>query len=208
MVRLNIAAMLTAARPLATGFLNPASVFRNTHRSFVRESAAAVQNKKLAVILRGLPGSGKSSLASRIVSRHPGSVICSADNFFVKRGEYKFDISKLSLAHNACMATFCSGLKNRAPVVVVDNTNTMKWEFANYLSVAAILHNEYEAVVVEFTCYNLAQAQVWGERSTHGVSPPKIKAMFNRFESFPGCITIEQLERKLDLIQEQPQEQQ
>lgn len=47
-------------------------------------------------ILRGLPGSGKSTLAFELAGDHTnGLAICSADDFFIQKGEYAFDPSKL-----------------------------------------------------------------------------------------------------------------
>ncbi len=59
-----------------------------------------IRNSKIMFINRGLPGSGKSTLSSRINSVYETAVICSADDFFMdKNGNYNFDINKRPLAH-------------------------------------------------------------------------------------------------------------
>ena len=70
------------------------------------------------IVLRGLPGSGKSTLCRKIVETYSKNskidvVVCAGDEFFTDpiTGEYKFDPEKLELAHmlaqekasNACM---------------------------------------------------------------------------------------------------------
>jgi hypothetical protein len=155
--------------------------------------------KKLAVILRGLPGSGKSHLTSRILACQPDSVVCSADAFFMQEGgDYNFEARKLNLAHNFCMARYSSAHKSRAPVVVVDNTNTGRWEYANYVAVAGLLP-EYETVIVEMACGSLAEALKAGERNTHGVRAKGIEAMFRRYEKDPCAVTVEDLECRLHM---------
>ena len=60
----------------------------------------------MLVVMRGLPGSGKTSLANGVCAMAPGACHCSADQYFVESAEsgYKFDrdligevISPLSL---------------------------------------------------------------------------------------------------------------
>lgn len=47
-------------------------------------------------LIRGLPGAGKSTLASELVSREPNTKHFEADMFFVEDGMYRFDKSKLN----------------------------------------------------------------------------------------------------------------
>lgn len=100
------------------------------------------------IILRGISGSGKSSIAkhyqslalacsssssscvpsaafpTNIVVR---SLICSADTFFMRNNRYVFDSKLLSQAHSACLASFLALLASHTPHVIVDNTNIQKY---------------------------------------------------------------------------------
>lgn len=54
----------------------------------------------LCTILRGAPGSGKTTWA---LANRQTSTLCSADHYFTgPDGVYRFDASKIGLAHAAC----------------------------------------------------------------------------------------------------------
>jgi len=53
---------------------------------------------KILYIVRGIPGSGKSTIAKTL-----GGIQIESDQYFIdSNGEYKFDASKLHNAHNYC----------------------------------------------------------------------------------------------------------
>ena len=81
-------------------------------------------------IMRGLPGSGKSSLAQSIKTyyhttyqhhnNNTGNVsICSADNYFINSAtnEYVFNIDKLPAAHLYCMQCYINSIESRVPIM-------------------------------------------------------------------------------------------
>ena len=134
--------------------------------------------KKLAVILRGIPGSGKSTKARQIAEKHDGTVICSADDYFVgEDGVYRFDVNKIGQAHGACKRKFADALKARESVVIVDNTNTRHREYKDYVREAK--NYGYEVKVIKIP---LIDAELAAERNTHGVPLETIKKMIARFE--------------------------
>ena len=64
---------------------------------------------KILYIVRGIPGSGKSTFAKRLVIHD--FLVCEADKYFVDKetGEYNFDFTKIKDAHNS-MSIKCSQL--------------------------------------------------------------------------------------------------
>ena len=52
-----------------------------------------IDRMKELILLRGLPGSGKSTFAEVI-----GGFRCEADMYFMEDGEYKFDITRIEKA--------------------------------------------------------------------------------------------------------------
>ena len=86
-----------------------------------------------AIILRGISGSGKSTFCKE---NWPDATVCSADNFFMRDGEYCFNPTLLGKAHAICLAEFIDAINNRHKIVVADNTFIHKWEYMNYIQIA------------------------------------------------------------------------
>ena len=82
-------------------------------------------------IMRGLPGSGKSTLAKQL-----GGIIFSTDDFFMIDGQYCFDGSKLGLYHNLNQRRTEDAMRQKQPVIVVDNTNIEAWQMKPYVNLA------------------------------------------------------------------------
>ena len=81
-------------------------------------------------IIRGLPGSGKSSLGENLA---PGRCFA-ADDYFMVDGRYHFNPSRLKEAHEACLANVGRSLETGATAVA--NTFSQVWEFAPYLTLS------------------------------------------------------------------------
>ena len=87
------------------------------------------------LLIRGLPGSGKSTMAKEYAKA--GYVHCEADQYFEVNGQYRFDASKLSAAHADCLQRAIAALDAGYPVVVA-NTFTRRWEMEPYVKAAKI----------------------------------------------------------------------
>ena len=133
------------------------------------------------LLIRGLPGSGKSSLLNSAHVGFGGDVL-SADDYFEIDGEYKFDPSKLPDAHAWCLKSAkhaieqCSGT---AAFVSVNNTFTQRWEMEPYIQLA----KEAGARLVVASLYDggLTDEELEA-RNSHGVTLESIKKMRSRFE--------------------------
>ena len=87
-------------------------------------------------ILRGIPGSGKSTVAKEIAGTN--GVVCEADSYFVgDDGMYRFDAKKLGLAHGWCGDCCENAMAERVHTIVVSNTNIDLQHFAKYEDLAA-----------------------------------------------------------------------
>lgn len=100
--------------------------------------------KKVLIIMRGLPGSGKSTRAKSLAT---GGEIHSTDNFFMKGGKYVYRPELISQAHEwnekAAIAAMIQGVSP----VVIDNTNIKRRFVEPYVKVARQLG--YEIQVAE-----------------------------------------------------------
>lgn len=137
------------------------------------------------VILRGIPGSGKSFY---IAKNFPEAMVCSADHFFRNvlnddnefEEVYDFDITQLPEAHNRCMTFFLDSLKRKVPVIVVDNTFIREWEYQPYELAAKMMG--YEVEIVEFRVETIEELKLCVERNKHDVPLNVVADMALRFE--------------------------
>lgn len=129
-------------------------------------------------IVRGLPGSGKTTLAETL--RGPHGAMFAADDYFMVDGEYQFDPKKLPEAHawcqSACSEVMLFGLHDD---IVIHNTFTQRWEMEPYLALAE--HYGYRVTVLSVFDGGCTDEQL-AERNTHGVPLAAIQGMRERFE--------------------------
>lgn len=130
-------------------------------------------------IMRGLPGSGKSTLGRAI---DPHAVICASDDYFVwlGKGTYDFRIAALRTAHLSCQEKVRKLVDLGWPAIVVDNTNLTAWECYPYVSYA--LRAGYEIQFVEPKTPWAWDIKELAKRNTHNVSLGAITRMFNAFQ--------------------------
>ncbi len=88
---------------------------------------------KIIYIIRGLPGTGKSTLARLLA---PPKNHCETDAYFVTDGQYKFDPTATKQAHAWCEEQARALLQAGESPVTVSNTFTEKWEYQPYLAMA------------------------------------------------------------------------
>lgn len=149
--------------------------------------------KKL-VLMRGIPGSGKSTCAKQIALSHTRRggtvVICSTDNFFIKdNGEYEFDASLIVSYHQANQALVSKYMGHGIELIIVDNTNTTQREMEPYKKMAKDFMYQVDEVVMgrsELLEPETAQWRAYTERcasrNVHRVPLESIQKMARRFE--------------------------
>jgi len=132
---------------------------------------------KRVVVLRGLPGSGKSTFVESL-SGPDDMVVASADHYFLdENGVYKFDARKLPEAHGQCLRVFLMATHDNCSLIVVDNTNSTTTEIAPYMAIAAAFG--YAAEIVTIDC----PLDVAMQRQTHNVPEQTMRRMSARLES-------------------------
>ena len=128
---------------------------------------------KFLYLIRGVPGSGKSSFARITWNDY---AICEADKFFEDgEGNYNFDPSKIRQAHDWCKGEVETRMKDNAssggvyyPEIVVSNTFTQEWELADYYKLAEQYDYKVFSIIVE---------NRHGGKDVHGVPEEKLVQM-------------------------------
>jgi len=128
---------------------------------------------KTLYLLRGLPNSGKSTLAKTM-----GAVNFEADMFFMEGNEYKFDPTKLKQAHQWCQNQVEITMKLSDNVIgdkriAVSNTFTQEWEMKPYYELAEKYGFMVFSIIVEKRHEGVNQ---------HNVPEDKLEIMKKRFE--------------------------
>jgi adenylate kinase family enzyme len=125
---------------------------------------------KQLILLRGLPGSGKSTVAKLFDK----ALHFEADMYFLDAdGNYQFDASKIKNAHNWCRHSVMDAMREEHPIVVVSNTFTQEWEMEVYYLLAEELGYRVTSMIVE----NRHEG-----KNIHGCPDDKIEQMKTRFE--------------------------
>lgn len=124
--------------------------------------------EKSLILLRGIPGSGKSTL-SKII----GGVHFEADMYFVRDGVYQFDANKIKDAHNWCAIQCQKAMCDNFPKIVISNTFTQEWEMEVYYNLAK--ENGYKI-------FSLIVENRHGGENIHNVPSQSIQKMIKRFE--------------------------
>jgi tRNA uridine 5-carbamoylmethylation protein Kti12 len=133
------------------------------------------------IIFRGLPGSGKTTLAKSAYRALNALGLrvehLEADMFFEdKNGEYKYDHTKIKDAHEWCQEQTKKFLLNGVDVIV-SNTFTRKWEIDPYLK---MLPRDHILILVATGNYN----------NVHGVPNEVIEKMKERWEDIEDEVIV------------------
>ena len=144
---------------------------------------------KQAIIMRGPPGSGKSTLTSEIeVEYGMPATICSADHFFYfgkahKPNNYSWNPKLIGKAHEECRDKFEESLDLEESLVVVDNTNIKARDFNWYIRKA--ITAGYNVAVHTITG---CDAKECFKSNVHSVPENTIQRMIDTFAETPDEI--------------------
>ncbi|KFV04820.1 NEDD4-binding protein 2, partial [Tauraco erythrolophus] len=140
---------------------------------------------QVLVLLRGVPGSGKSYLARALLEDNPGGIILSTDDYFYKHGQYHYDPDCLGEAHDWNRKRAKEAFEVRISPIIIDNTNIQAWEMKPYVTLAQQFN--YKVMFREPDTWWKFKPKELERRNVHGVSKEKIKRMLERYEH---CLTV------------------
>ena len=127
-------------------------------------------------LLRGLPGSGKSTLSNQFGDTH-----FEADMYFInENGEYIFNGADIKKAHQWCQSQVeLAMIQNHITYgldssdIIVSNTFTQEWEMEPYYKLAE---------TYDYRVFSLIVENRHGGENIHGAPADKIQIMKDRFE--------------------------
>lgn len=135
---------------------------------------SVMDNNKSLIILRGIPGSGKSTFAKTIQEgKYP---IYSIDDYFTDSttGKYRFEFDKNHLAYKQCQDRTENSMKTGEIKIIVDNVFSMEWEIEPYF----LLAKKYNYQVFVLTVENRH-----GSTNIHEIPLDQIEKMKAKFKT-------------------------
>jgi predicted kinase len=128
-------------------------------------------NKPTLYLIRGISGSGKTSLASEMSHAMQIAKFEADDFFYNEDGLYKFEAEHLALAHRFCQknAIYCM---KRGWSAIVSNTSTTEKEVQVYKDIAEAYNANFVSIIVENRN---------GTTSVHDVPEEVLKKQRQRF---------------------------
>ncbi|XP_054020572.1 uncharacterized protein LOC104306106 isoform X2 [Dryobates pubescens] len=144
-------------------------------------------SKKLLLILRGLPGSGKSTLSRILLGQSREGIVFSTDDYFHQQDGYTYNAAHLGDAHDWNQRRAKQAMEQGKSPVIIDNTNTQAWEMKPYVEVA--LEKGYRVEFHEPDTWWKFDPEELEKRNKHGVTREKIAQMLERYE-YPISIPI------------------
>lgn len=132
------------------------------------------------ILIRGLPGSGKSFLANKLYQETDGIVLSTDDIVTDRNGTYLYSPDYLGLAHKLNQLKTKEACKQGINVII-DNTNTTWKEIKSYVDIAKEYGYLIELKVPDTSwAFNVEECY---QKNSHKVPKDVIQNMAKRFQS-------------------------
>ena len=135
------------------------------------------------IIMRGVSGSGKSTMAEKIAAEQCFALLFSTDDYFMVEGEYRFDPKRLREYHAANVDRTKNAMLDKCPCIIIDNTNTQAWEMKPYVELA--IEYGYSVNIVEpepVSFDEIMKRQAQRKDQNKALPPEVVQKMLNRYE--------------------------
>lgn len=142
----------------------------------------AEETIKRLFILRGIPGSGKSTIGRRLLEKHPTAVLSERDKYYInpENGKYEWAPEKVPIARRKQIEEIEIALKS-GNSAIADSLHLAHKQYDPLLNLA----EKYNArpIIIDVP-FNKATPELYASRNLHGVPLEQIKGMINSWE--PG----------------------
>jgi cytidylate kinase len=128
---------------------------------------------KSLVIIRGLPGSGKSTV-SALLSEGGKYPVYGIDDYFTdENGRYQFDFKENYKAYSTCQSHVEQAMQAKKSKIFVDNVFSLEWEMVPYFELA----KKYEYMVFVMTLENRHHG-----KNIHGIDEEQLEKMASKYK--------------------------
>ena len=134
------------------------------------------------ILMRGVPSSGKSTLARRLCGRLGGKIF-SADDLLIADEVYTWSPELVHAAHRICEKLVETAMHRKERIIIVDNTN-LKPSYARPYVILARKHN-YQILVREPNTPWKHDLQELFNRGTHGLTLEVLERMLTTWLNVP-----------------------
>ncbi|PJZ54204.1 AAA family ATPase [Leptospira adleri] len=126
------------------------------------------------ILIRGLPGAGKSALA-KLLSENGKYPVFSVDDYFTdpETKEYRFRYAENHLAYKSCEERTQKAMEERSTKIFVDNTFTLSWEMEPYFKMAS----KWNYTVYVFTVENYHNG-----KNIHSIEEEQLLKMASKYK--------------------------
>ncbi len=125
------------------------------------------------ILLRGLPGSGKTTLAKELSEKGKYPVFSIDDYFTSANGDYKFEFDKNHLAYKQCEENTRVAMQKGSSKIFLDNVFSIEWELEPYFKLAS----EFQYKLFVITVENRHKG-----RNVHEISDEQIQKMAEKYK--------------------------
>jgi len=129
-----------------------------------------MKEEKDLIIIRGLPGSGKTTIAE--IMKGDSGMVCTADDFLMENGKYYWTPERAHVAHKLNQRKALMAMEMGVTPVVIANTNTVPKEWKVYQEYAEEFDYRVHTVIIE---------NRHGGKNSHNVPEETMDKMKNRF---------------------------
>jgi len=144
-------------------------------------------SEPMFIVMRGLPGSGKSSVSKEIQRLFQTDLnehvvrICTDEILEMCEGSYLWAGWKMPLYHSIALKMAQRAFSSNVPVVILDNTNMQKKDYEHYI---------FDAKQKGYTCHEFTVGEFTQEaielsftRNSHNVPHEAIQGMARKFQA-------------------------